>query len=272
MSESPHPFDEAVRLEPLTEGRWAGATHDAYANMAGPFGGFTAAALLNAVLSDQRRLAEPIALTVNFAGPIADGGFEVAARLVRGGRTTQHWSVELSQKGGVAATASVVCGVRSADWSHAPLAGPQVAGFETLERAPVLGRPNWVRHYDMRFVEGELDPYPRADGLVKSARSLVWLKEFPERALDFLALAALSDAFFVRIMHARGTWQPMATVTMTTYFHLRERELAELGASPVLGDADAAVFEGGFADQTCRLWSEDGRLIANGVQATWYKS
>ena len=272
MSAAPHPFDEAVRLESLGVGRWSGATHGDYANMAGPFGGFTAAVLLKSVLSDPRCLAEPIALTVNFAGPIADGAFEVAARLIRGGKTTQHWSVELSQAGGVAATASVVCGVRAAEWSHAPLLAPAAPRFETLERAPVLGRPNWTRRYDMRFVEGGLEPYPRADGIVKSPRSLVWLKEDPERALDFLALASLSDAFFVRIMLARGTWQPMATVTMTTYFHLRHAELSALGAAPVLGDADAAVFEGGFADQSCRLWSEEGRLIANGVQATWYKS
>lgn len=33
-----HPFDEAIRLEPLGEGRFGGATHPEYWNQVGPFG------------------------------------------------------------------------------------------------------------------------------------------------------------------------------------------------------------------------------------------
>ena len=36
MSE-PHPFDEAIRLEPQAEGLWRGHTHEANGNMMGPF-------------------------------------------------------------------------------------------------------------------------------------------------------------------------------------------------------------------------------------------
>jgi hypothetical protein len=63
----PHPFDAAIRLEPQGEGHWRGATHEAYGNMVGPFGGATAAA----VLAYPARQGEPLALTVNFAGPVA---------------------------------------------------------------------------------------------------------------------------------------------------------------------------------------------------------
>jgi len=63
----------------------------------------------------------------------------------------------------------------------------------------------------------------------------------------------------------------MATVSMTTYFHVGAEELARIGAAPVLGEANGDVFHDCFADQTCALWSEDGRLLANGVQVTWYK-
>ena len=52
-----HPLDEALRLERLEEGLWRGAPARPYANMAGPFGGWTAAILLNAVMLDERRLA-----------------------------------------------------------------------------------------------------------------------------------------------------------------------------------------------------------------------
>ena len=100
----------------------------------------------------------------------------------------------------------------------------------------------------------------------------LWLEgDAPARPLDFVSLAALADTFLVRIMLVRGTFQPMATVSMTTYFHVGAEELARIGAAPVLGDANCDVFHDCFADQTCALWSEDGRLLANGVQITWYK-
>jgi len=265
-----HPLDQAIRLE--RDGNiLRGATNAAYANMAGPFGGATAAALLNAVMIDERRLADPIALTVNFCGAIVDGGFEIEARLIRGGRNTQHWSVELSQNGAIAATASVVCGVRRPTWTHLPTAAPAAPAFADV-KPPDIPRPlPWIERYDMRFIEGDLGRFPRSDGVLRPARSLIWLQDVPARPLDFLSLAALSDTFLVRIMLVRGTFQPMATVSMTTYFHVGAEELSRIGAAPVLGDANADVFHDCFADQTCALWSEDGRLLANGVQVTWYK-
>ena len=46
----PHVLDQAIALTPVDANRFAGATHPAWANMVGPFGGITGAALLNAVL------------------------------------------------------------------------------------------------------------------------------------------------------------------------------------------------------------------------------
>ena len=68
-----------------------------------------------------------------------------------------------------------------------------------------------------------------------------------------------------------GIVVPMATVSLTSYFHADAEELAAIGATLLLGEADAAIFHNGFADQTSALWTPDGRLVANGVQITWYK-
>ncbi len=271
MQAETHALDVAALLERRGEGCYSGATSAAYANMAGPFGGITAASLLNAMLLDPRRSGDPIALTVNFCGPIADGSYEIQTKLQRGGRRTQHWSMELSQNGAVCATGSAVCGSRKPVWSHQSVRGPAAPPSETLPEMNKDMRPEWTRRYSFRFAEGGLDNYPRADGLVHSARTLAYIQDAPARPLDFVALAALSDAFFVRIMHARGTFQPMATVSLTTYFHAGAEELAAMGATPLLGEADAAIFHNGFADQTSALWTPEGRLVANGVQITWYK-
>ena len=96
-------FDSAVQLTSISEHCFAGATSPAYANVVGPYGGITSATLLNAALLHPQRQGEPIALTVNFAGPVADGEFEIEARPIPTNRSTQHWAMQLSQNGTVAA-------------------------------------------------------------------------------------------------------------------------------------------------------------------------
>ena len=68
---------------------WHGRTTADYWNMVGPFGGVTAATLLRAVQLHPDVPGEPLALTVNFAGPIEDGEFEVRAEPVRTNNTAE---------------------------------------------------------------------------------------------------------------------------------------------------------------------------------------
>ncbi len=49
-----------------------------------------------------------MALTVDFAAPVADGAFDLALRAVRTNHTYQHWSVELRQQGEAKVTAMAV--------------------------------------------------------------------------------------------------------------------------------------------------------------------
>ena len=101
-----HPFDQAIALELQPDGHWLGHTSPAYANMVGPYGGITAAQMLNAVLLHPQRLGDPLALTVNYAAGVADGPFVLQARPARTNRSTQHWVIELLQDGQSVATAT----------------------------------------------------------------------------------------------------------------------------------------------------------------------
>ena len=93
-----HPLDEAIELQAAAPNEFKGATHPAYANMVGPFGGTTAAQLLQSAMLHPERLGEPVALTVNFAAPVADGYIRFVARPVRTNRSTQHWVLEWLQQ------------------------------------------------------------------------------------------------------------------------------------------------------------------------------
>ncbi len=267
-----HPFDEATALASAGSGRFTGRTSPAYANMAGPFGGITAATLLRAAIEHPERRGDPVALTVNFCAAIATGDFEVEARLLRGGKSTQHWQVELRQDAiGVAASALVVFGAPRQTWSHRPISAPAVPPAEAVEPWTMPGLPAWIDRYDFRFVAGAPNWRGKTGAEPQSAQSRLWLRDAPDRPLDHLSLAALSDAFFIRIFQVRGGLVPVGTVTLSTYFFADQATLARQAARPLLGTADAKIFAGGFFDQTAELWADDGNLLATSTQVVWYK-
>jgi hypothetical protein len=120
--------------------------------MVGPFGGTIGATLLNAVVGHPERLGEPLALTVHYAAPIADGEFSVQARTMRTNRSTQHWLVELVQAGDVAAFATAVTANRRDTWAATSAIFPQVPLAESI--APAVARAAWTSCYEMRFIDG----------------------------------------------------------------------------------------------------------------------
>lgn len=264
-----HPLDAAIALEQLEEHRYRGQTSSDYGNMVGPFGGVIAATLLNAALRHPQRLGEPLSLTVHYAAPIADGGFEVSARPMRTNRSTQHWLIELVQNEAVAAFATAVFATRRDTWAATETRFPEVPPAESVPLAPAHPRAAWTRRYQMRFVTGSLgvvEPDREPDSLTQ-----VWMQDEPPRPLDHAALASLCDAFFPRIFVRRPSWVPVGTVALTTYFHADAAELAAHGARPVLGTARAGRFGKGFFDQSAEVWSGDGKLLAVSHQVVYFK-
>lgn len=266
-----HELDQALALEPLAPGRFSGRTHPAWANMVGPYGGITAAQLLQAACLDARRLGEPLALTVNYAGPVADGGFEIEAEPVRTNRSTQHWQLLLRQQGQVCTTGSAVFALRRPTWTAPELHMPVVPPAEQVpvsHRAPAV---TWPARYEMRFVEGEWPDYRAGPADHPESRSVLWVRDHPPRPLDAPALACLSDVFYPRIFRRRRRFTPAGTVSISTYFHAEAASLVAQGSRPVLAVAQGRRFAHGFFDQTAEVWSDDGHLLASSHQVVYFK-
>lgn len=266
-----HPLDQALHLTLAGEHRWRGATHAAYANMVGPFGGVTAAVLLQAALQHPARQGEPIALTVNFAGPVADGPFEVQALPLRSNRTTQHWALQLSQGDQLCSAGSAVFAQRRPTWGTPEAAPPpDMPPAQDLAPLSTAGLPAWVQRYDMRFAPGEA-----AFGLdgqeQPHSASRLWVRDAPPRALDFAALTALADSFFPRVFVRRRRFAQIGTVTLSTYFHADAALLAAQGEQHLLACARALNFHAGYHDQSAELWSAGGRLLASAHQMVYYR-
>lgn len=265
-----HPFDDALALVPAGEHRFQGRTTPAYWNMIGPFGGITAATLLQAAINHPQCLGEPVSLTVNFAGPIAEGPFEIEARPVRTNRSTQHWTLELRQGDAVATTATAMFAVRRDTWACGEAVMPDVPAADTLPAMGGFAPVRWLKSYDMRPVRGAK---PTAEAGTERPDSLTqfWLRDAPARTPDFAAVAAWADSFYPRIFLKRAGFVPAGTVSMTTYFHADAATLAAMGDRHVLASAQAQVFRQGFFDQRAQLWSAAGELIASSHQIVYYK-
>ncbi|MEY9574512.1 hypothetical protein ABIE88_002088 [Bradyrhizobium diazoefficiens] len=171
----PHPFDDATRIT-AGDSSWQGHTSDDYWAFVGPFGGATAATILRALIEHPQRAGDPLAVTVNYCAPIAKGPFDLDVRLVKANRSSQHWSVELSQGGGEVATlATAVFAERRPSWEHRVATVPDAAAFEATLPFPKISA-SWANQYEFRFVEGEMRIGPPQAELA-STYSKIWISD-----------------------------------------------------------------------------------------------
>jgi acyl-CoA thioesterase len=270
LTKAQHLFDDATRVV-AGDSRWQGRTSPDYFAFVGPFGGFTAATILRALIDHPQRAGDPLALTVNYCAPIAEGEFDLDVRLVKANRSSQHWCVELSQNGGdVAALATAVFAERRPSWSHQAVSMPEAKPFASVPPYTKVAAP-WVKQYDFRFIEGE-PGFGIAKDAPHSAHSKLWIGDRVPRRIDMLSLVSMSDAFFARVFHARRKLVPFGTVTLTTYFHVSSEDLAAEDITHVLACADAKIFNRSYQDQSGELWSPSGRLIATTTQMGYFKA
>ena len=269
-------MDEALKLAPSSSvaGLYEGQTHAGYWNMVGPFGGITAATLLQAVMQHPARLGDPLSLTVNYAGALVAGPFTVQATPVRTNRSTQHWTLSILQADAegaqvVTTTATAVTAVRRETWSAGDVPMPGVPQPADQPAIPPGFGSEWLSRYEMRPVTGTL---PHAwDGSGDHSLTQLWMRDAPPRPLDFCALAALADVFFPRVWLRRAHRVPAGTVSITVYFHASAAQLQETGMGYLLGQARGQEFRNGFFDQTVQLWNEAGTMLATSHQIVYYK-
>lgn len=267
MTASSHPFDQALSLTGIDADHYCGSTSEHYWNAISPFGGTTVATLLQAILRHPKRLGDPLAMTVNFAGPIRQGEFTVRVHAVRTGRSTQHWQMEIRQEGDTepAITGTAVFAVRRDTWSDTESRLPQAPAPHTLERHPSPAHVPFLERYAMRYV----DCNPLEGG--PDSTTQCWISDVPPRKLDFPAIAAYCDSFVPRLFVRKGAPRPISTVTMSINFHIGGEALQQQQGLHAFGKAKANAFNGGYYDQEAQLWSEDGALLATTHQLVWFR-
>jgi acyl-CoA thioesterase len=266
-----HPIDAATALTQFEAGRFRGETHDAYWNVTGPFGGLTAATLLKAAMLHPKRQHLPLSATVNFCAPLTKGKFEIEVHEDRANRSTQFFSFRLIQDAATIITGSAVFAARPQTFEHQPHTMPEVKQPEAIEP---MSRPTplaWLSRYEFRFDRGAPKLRSRPDDPLGDARSNVWVRDRPERPLDFVSLMAMSDTFFARPFHVLGALVPFGTISISTYFHVDGDDLAAAGSDYLLGIAEAHILRKGFSNQVAELWSRGGKLLASSSQIVYFR-
>ena len=273
LTKAPHLFDDATQVT-AGDSRWQGKTSEDYWAFVGPFGGVTAATILRALIEHPQRAGDPLALTVNFCAPIAEGAFDLDVRLVKANRSSQHWCVEMTQGGGEVATlATAVFAERRPSWSHQQAAFPAAKPFEQTRALSARSPMTWANQYDFRFVEGEPRFYgsPAASPLERLFQTV---DRRPRAAQDRHAVADVDVGCVLRpgVSWHGGELVPFGTVSLTTYFHADAEDLAAEDITRVLAVADAKIFHKSYGDQNGELWSPNGRLLATTTQIAYFKA
>ncbi len=81
------------------------------------------------------------------------------------------------------------------------------------------------------------------------SRTRIWLRDAQPRALDFASLASMSDMFYPRIWLRRARHVPAGTVSITTYFHADQ---AELAAAPAAVTCSARRYRAALSQRLLR--------------------
>lgn len=266
---SDHNFDQAIALSGEADNR-TNVIHPAYQNMVGPYGGISAATLLNSVLTHPRVQGTPVALTVNYLAPISGEQINIRPREIKTNRSNQHWMIEASCEDKPVLTATLVMATRRDTWKDTELPFPEATHADKLQSLPSDTLNPWAQQYDFRFVHGAMNDAFQGD---TPSESLYWISDKPARRLDFLSLCSICDASFPRlwVRHRAFDLAPFGTVSFTVHFHVDREELAALSDGWVLCNARASKFFGSYCDQTAEVWSSNKTLLATTSQVAYYK-
>lgn len=260
-------FDDALPLSADGRRRWLTRADRRYWNAIGPFGGWTVALLLKAVLAEADHAGTPVAMTANLMAGLDDQPLALETRAVRQGRSMEFWTSELIQNGEPAAMAMVTLGQRRDTLSAHEAVFPEAPAPETIAKPERRGGPPFGAMFDMRPVFGT-PPFAGDSG---QSRTLAWARDAQARPIDYPLLACLADIFAPRIFYRASEFKPVSTVTMNVYFHATPTEMAAAGGDWILAEAQARRFESGFYDQHGALWTRDGVLLATTEQLCWFK-
>lgn len=271
---APHPLDSSLAITATGKNVWHSPSSPLYWNSIGPFGGWIAAMLLHAVLSEEDARGDPVSLQAQFIGSLRQAPFSIHTRCLRQGRSTAFWQSEIRQApdaGGeeqVCANATVTLSGWRDTFALNDAVMPQVPPAATLPHVPPrpFRAPEFLARYDYRMASGPM--FQSAPDM----NSLLWVRDAEPRTYDARSIAAICDAPFPSIWLRLDHPVMITTVAYNVFFRTGIAGMAKAGDSHVLLQSRCASGADGFFDQDTLVWSNAGQLLAQTQQLAWFSN
>jgi acyl-CoA thioesterase len=262
-------LENALAIRRAGDALWRGHTDPAYEGHTGMYGGYTAALLLKAIVSEPGAAGAPSALTVNYVRALPPGtDVDIRTRLLGATRSIQNWTVEVGVAGtqDVSAMATVVMTTRREIDGLVQPVMPEVPLPEAVE--PQTFPSRFGRQSPVRPVLGMVLNEGSHLGRTHSAQ---WIREISGRPIDAVQIAYLCDNFPPRAFFTGKGLRPSSTVTYSVYFVGTPEEIASVGDDFTLIDVIGSRAVNGTAGSRANLWSRTGHLLATSEQLCWYR-
>ena len=259
-------LNDSLALRPEGEGVFAALADPRYEATSGMFGGWTAALMVKAVLSDTRASGTCSYLSMQCLRMIAPGSaLRVTTRPVGGSKSIMSWQVEVTPVGDDSPSVYgtiLLTNRRPSDAWHG-LTMPEAAVPEVL---PPFSPPgSFGQSTENRLTRG-IQLFEAPDTV-----SHGWARETSGRPMDAVQLAYLSDVYAPRVFHISKGPRPSSTVALSLTILAGPEELAAIGDDWILTEATATRIEQSQAGSAARHWSRDGKLLATSEQLCWFR-
>ena len=262
-------LDEDTALEPAGPGRWAGRITGRWGIGGGPNGGYIAAILTRALMSEAVP-PQPLTMTVHYVERPEVGPVGVDVETVRVGRSHATLSARLVQERPVAVALATFGRHRPEERSWAGTGAPEYPGPERcIEPAPMPAPPGAApggMEFRDRFRLRAAEPgdlfYGREGPGVSVTQG--WTRLADGRPTDNLAVPLLMDSFPPAIFSAFFPDLPTGfgapTIELTVHWR------SEPHSDWHLARFTTRHLMGGYVEEDGELWGEDGVLVAESRQ------
>jgi acyl-coenzyme A thioesterase PaaI-like protein len=257
-------FAEVSRVTPGPAGRFTAVVNSEWTVGGRPNGGYLVSMLGRAAVTLAPEHPHPIAVSAHYLRSPDPGPVEIAAEVLRAGRSASQLRASMSQGGRPCVEALLTASTLAAGGAPYWVADVPAAGTVPYEDCPPrpASAPDGFRIAILDQVSIRLEPEsagfvagrPAGRGELRG-----WLTLPGDEPFDPLSLVYAVDSFPPATLDIALTgWVP--TLELTAYIR------ALPGPGPVRVLQRVQLIDGQRADETCYVWDSAGRLVAHATQ------
>lgn len=242
----------------------------------GAWGGLTISRMAQAVVELEASDRTLRTLSAQILEPVTVGEYDIVTVCDRQGSALSNWSVQVhrAEDAVLVAQSQVITGTpRSSDvqppvtaWGTAVI--PQVKPFDQI---PIVALgPPLAPTFTERLEFRPISPLPLGG---ENATSLGWVRipsrTWPGSNWSASEIMGIIDAWWPASYTVMDSMHPMATVAFSVHLLIDPVTIEPVNGerAPLLHEALVSSAFGGYTSELRRLWTLDGRLVAENLQS-----